>query len=384
MAVTSHPAVRLGTTLAALILASAGAFAAVLPEDRIDVMYHGYDGGGLEVGGPSVLVRKSVADKISVWGNYYVDSVTSASIDVVTTASEYTEERKERSAGVDYLHGKTALGLSYMNSSEGDYKSNAIRFGITQDFFGDLTNVGIAYARGWDTITRNGDETFEEKATHQSYRLDVSQIITSSLVLSLNYEGITDEGFLNNPYRQVRFRDPSAALGYSYEAERYPGTRTSSAVALRGMLYMPYRAALKLETRYYTDTWGIEAYNGELAYTHPFDNGLTVDLRYRYYEQSAADFYGDLFERSNEQNFIARDKEMASFQTHTAGLGVTYKFNTPWLPFVDRGQVSLFGDYIRFQYDDFRDVRVTGTAAGAEPLYDFDAIVLRAFVSFFI
>ena len=32
----------------ALTLMSIGAAAAVLPEDRSDIMYHGYEGGGLE------------------------------------------------------------------------------------------------------------------------------------------------------------------------------------------------------------------------------------------------------------------------------------------------------------------------------------------------
>ena len=61
-----------------LTLMSVGAAAAVLPEDRSDIMYHGYEGGGLEVTGPSVLVRKSVKDKVSVWANYYVETITSA------------------------------------------------------------------------------------------------------------------------------------------------------------------------------------------------------------------------------------------------------------------------------------------------------------------
>ena len=43
---------------------------------------------------------------------------------------------------------------------------------------------------------------------------------------------VTDEGFLNNPYRQVRFLDPVRCAGYSYESELYPRTRTSSAQAL--------------------------------------------------------------------------------------------------------------------------------------------------------
>ena len=96
--------------------------------------------------GPSVLVRKAYKDKFSAWGNYYVDMISSASIDVVTTASPYTEEREEISVGLDYLHGKTFMGLAYTNSEESDYSANAVRFGISQDFFGDLTTLGISYA----------------------------------------------------------------------------------------------------------------------------------------------------------------------------------------------------------------------------------------------
>lgn len=381
---TTHQKLLLLTALGLIAvfgLSQAG-YAAVLPEDRADVMYHGYDGGGLKVDGPSVLVRKGYKDKVSVWANYYVDMITSASIDVVSTASEYTEERKEKSLGVDYLYGKTFMGVSYTNSEESDYSANSVSLSISQDFFGDLTTLGISYARGWDTVRRNGDDVFEEDAKRQIYRLDITQILTRNLIMNINYEGVTDEGFLNNPYRQVRFLDPSAALGYSYEAELYPRTRTSSAQAVRAMYYLPYRAAVKAEFRNYSDTWGISAQNYELAYTHPFaDTGLIAEFKYRYYSQTAADFYSDLFPRSNAQNFLARDKEMASFQTQTLGAGLTWEFGMNWMPLFSRGQLSLFMDYIDFNYDNFRDVTQTGFAPGEEPTYGFSSIVTRAFVS---
>ena len=67
----------------------------VLPEDRVDVLLHSFDGGGVTIQGPSLLVRKQFAQKFSVSANYYIDKVQSASIDVITTASPYTEERKQ-------------------------------------------------------------------------------------------------------------------------------------------------------------------------------------------------------------------------------------------------------------------------------------------------
>jgi hypothetical protein len=378
---------RLGRALAftcgfLAVLLTMPSDAAILPEDRGDVMYHGYEGGGLKVDGPSVLVRKAYKDKFSVWGNYYADMISSASIDVVTTASSYTEERNELSAGVDYLHGKTFMGLSYTNSEESDYSANAARFGISHDFFGDLTTLGISYARGWDEVRRNGDDTFAEEAKRQSYRVDLSQIVTRSLVLNLNYEAVTDEGYLNNPYRQVRFLDPASARGFSYEPEVYPRTRTSSALAIRGMYYLPYRASARAEFRHYSDTWGIKGWNAELGYVHPLTDRLTLEAKYRFYSQTAADFYADLFPFSQSQNFMARDKELATYTNHTIGGGVTYSFNLGW-GFLKRGEVSLLVDHMFFDYKDFRDLRVTEVPPGEEPAYSLNATVLRAFVSFY-
>jgi opacity protein-like surface antigen len=299
----------------------------------------------------------------------------------VTTASPYNEQRDEVSVGVDYLHGKTLMGLSYTNSEESDYTANAVRFGISQDFFGDLTTLGISYARGWDTVGNNSDPTFEEDTDRQSYRVDLSQIITRNMIMSLNYEGITDEGFLNNPYRSVRYEDPSSPVGFSYQPEVYPRTKTSSAVAVRGRYFLPYRAAVNGEVRYYTDTWDVDAYNIEVGYTHPLWERWVIELRYRYYDQTAAEFYSDLFPRQDYQNFLARDKELSTFSSHTFGAGVTYQFGTRLLPFFKRGEASLFADYLKFEYDDFRDVRDNSAAVGAEPLYEFNSTVLRAYIS---
>ena len=99
------------------------------------------------------------------------------------------------------------------------------------------------------------------------------------------------------------------------------------------MYYLPYRASLKAEGRYYSDSWGVDAWNVEVAYVHPLPKGLTMDLKYRYYNQTAADFYSDLFPRRQSQNFLARDKELSSFNAHTIGAGLSYEFAPNWMPF---------------------------------------------------
>ncbi|HEY8520063.1 MAG TPA: DUF3570 domain-containing protein [Gammaproteobacteria bacterium] len=365
-----------------LLLCAASASAGVLPEDRADVLFHSYDGGGVTIEGPSILVRKKFADKFSASANYYVDKVSSASIDVVTSASPYREERTQYSVGLDYLHDRWMMNLGYTTSEENDYSADTFSFGVSQDIFGDLTTISLGYSLGRDEVGRRGDPNFREAVERQQYRLGLSQIVTRNLLLGFAFETITDEGFLNNPYRQIRYVDPGSPRGYSFEQEVYPRTRTSDAGALRLRYYLPYRAALHGEYRKYADTWEIEADTFEIGYTHPLDQGWIIEGRLRFYSQTKAEFFADLFPASRFQNFMARDKELSTFSSSTLRLGASYDIVRGGWKFVERGSVSFVYDHIQFEYEDFRDLTQVGAPLGEEPLYGFDADVLQVFVSF--
>jgi Protein of unknown function (DUF3570) len=367
-----------------MLVASVAAFApaahaAVLPDDRADVLYHRYDGGGVTIDGPSLLVRKKFAEKYSVTANYYVDMVSSASIDVVTTASPYTEERTQVSLGADVLNGRTQYTVAFSNSDESDYTANTAAFDVSQDLFGDLTTLSFGYSRGWDEVRKRDDAEFSEPVDRSTWRIGLSQILTPKLMVGMNWELVSDEGFLNNPYRSVRYLDPDSVLGYAYQPEVYPNTRVSNALAVSARYFLPYRAALAGHYRWFTDTWGIDASTVTLGYTHPWGERWIFELTYRWYTQGAADFYSDLFPNANAQNFLARDKELSTFTSNMVGLGATYELPLA-MPFIKRSSVSFFFDRFQFDYDDFRDVRAGGTP-GTEPLYGFGANVFRLFVS---
>ena len=363
-----------------LVVAGLPAQAAVLPDDRADVLYHRYEGGGVTIDGPSLLVRKKFAEKYSVSANYYVDMVSSASIDVMTTASPYKEERTQGSFAFDMLNDKTQYSVSFTNSDENDYTANTATFDLSQDMFGDLTTLSIGFSRGWDDVRKRGDDDFDEPVDRRSYRLGLSQIVTPRLMMGFAYETITDEGFLNNPYRSVRYVDDGSPVGYAYQPETYPSTRTSNAASLNARYFLPYRAAVYGEYRYFTDTWGIDASTVQLGYTHPWGKQWIFEAGYRWYDQSAADFYSDLFPRQSSQNFMARDKELSTFTSHMLSLGATYELPSLGWKFIQRSTVNFFYDRFRFEYDDFRDI-TAGGAAGTEPLYGFDADVFRLFFS---
>ena len=372
------------TRLLALVFCLSAALAShatVLPPDRADALYHSFDGGGVEITGPSLLFRKNIKDKVGVRANYYVDMISSASVDVLATASPYTEERTQIGVGLDYLHNKTLMSLDYINSEEDDYSAQTAMFSVSQDFFGDLSTFSMSYAIGDDEVRNNADPSFAEPVDRRNFAIALSQILTKSWVMELSLETIVEQGYLNNPYRSVRYFDAGSALGYSYQPEIYPNTRNSDAASLRTIYYLPYRAALRGEYRYFSDSWGINAHNFELRYVQPLAHGVTLEGKYRYYTQNAADFYADIFPFADSQNFMGRDKELSTFSSNTLGAGITWEFPLGGVHWLDTGTLNLYWDFMQFDYQDFRDV-LAGGPPGQEPLYAFNANVIRFFISF--
>jgi hypothetical protein len=375
------------------------ATAGVLPEDRADVLYFRYDGGGVTISGPSVLVRKSIGEHISVSANHYIDMVSSASVDVETSASPYEDERTQTSLSVDFLHGKSTYSVGYVNSDESDYQAKTMFANVSHDMFGDLTTISFGYKVGQNDVFRNVkiddvkvlDPTFAEEMESKSFNVSVTQIITKNLIMTGQYEVITDEGFLRSPYRSVRFfTDP---LSQALEAEKYPNTRSSNAGSFRAKYFLPYRAAVDAMYRFYTDTWGVIGHTGELGYVHPWGSKWIFEGRVRYYTQTKADFYADIFPRANFANFEARDKELATYNAITAGVGATYEFKIDRFPWLAKGSLNLRYDYMTVNYDDFRDARFSiGSFGnppaepfnpGAEPLYKLNANILQFYISAF-
>lgn len=363
------------------LLFSAAALGQVLPEDRFDVLYHSYEGDNVEITGPSILVRKQLTSTFSGYANYYVDSISSASIDVLSYASPYSEKRNEISVGGDYLLADTVLSAGVTNSDEPDFKAQTAFFGVSQDMFGGLTTIRMGFARGWDEVGNVADPDFKEDVDRRSYRLGLTQVMTKNFIMDFNFEAITDEGYLNNPYRQVRYRDFTVPEGYLWQTEVYPNTRTSSAFSVGGRYFLRPGSAIYGEARFYDDTWGITGWNASVGYSYPFLNDWVADIGYRLYTQSAADFYSDLFDFASQQNFIARDKELSTFTNQSIRLAIRYDMPVEWWDFLERGTVNLHYDYMRFDYDDFRNV-LAGGEVGSEPLFNFAADVVQLYVSF--
>ena len=81
--------------------------------------------------------------------------VSSASVDVETSASPYDDERTQGSFSVDFLHGKSMYSIGYVNSDESDYQAKTMFAAVSHDMFGDLTTISFSFKNGKNDVFRN-------------------------------------------------------------------------------------------------------------------------------------------------------------------------------------------------------------------------------------
>jgi hypothetical protein len=316
----------------------------------------------LKASGPALLLRKKVTEDLSLSGTYYVDMVSNASIDVVTTASPYKETRNELGLGLDYIVRDTSISVATSSSDEPDYKAAATSIDVSQEVFGGMTTLNLGFTRGHDDVGRKG-EGFIDTATHWRYRLGVTQILTPTWLMSANLEAVSDDGFLGSPYRAAR------AFGTTVP-ENNPRTRTSRSVKMQAIGEVVQGNAVKVGYRYFWDTWDIKAHTFDLGYTRQLADTWLVDWYGRYYTQTKALFYSD--NATTDMTYISRNRQLSTFKTMS--LGAKAGYTVKQVPGSYEIRLNAAYEFIQFKFADFTDVR------DGKP-YEHHANVLQLFVT---
>ncbi|MGY4828488.1 DUF3570 domain-containing protein [Sphaerotilaceae bacterium SBD11-9] len=359
---TVRAAGLLGGAVGGALAGGAAHAAPNLPEDRADVMYHRYEADGLTADGPALLVRKKVNENLSLSGSYYVDMVSNASIDVVTTASPYKETRNEYGLGFDYIVRDATLSVNTSQSKEPDYIANTTSIDVAQEVFGGMTTISLGFTRGHDDVGRKG-EGFIDNATHWRYRFGVTQILTPTWLMSANVEAVSDDGFLGSPYRAAR------AFGTTVP-ENNPRTRSSRAFKLQAIGEVTPGNAIRAGYRYFWDNWDIRAHTIDGGYSRQFGERWLVDWYGRYYTQSKALFYSD--NATSDMNYISRNRQLSTYKTMSLGAKMAY--TAKQVPGSYEVRLNAAYEYIQFKYSDFTDIR------DGKP-YEHNANVLQLFAT---
>ena len=160
--------------------------------------------------------------------------------------------------------------LSTSRSKEPDYVAKGTNLDVTQEVFGGLTSVSLGFTRAVDEVGKKYTPGFAETARHWRYRAGITQILTPRWLVSVNGEALSDDGFLGSPYRAARVFGAAVV-------ERNPRTRSGRAVKFRSINDLGARSSLRLEYRYYTDTWDIKAHTAEIGSSRYFGDAWLTE-----------------------------------------------------------------------------------------------------------
>lgn len=271
---------------------------------------------------PMVDAELEVGEHGTFAGHMLIDSITSASAASGASGTAFTESRNE--AGGSYIHnfGDLRLGAGGRYSSEPDYQSRYVTLSLESDFAQRNTTIGINLARGFDSLDNSGAQgglssilTGELDTTMVS--VAASQLLSPQSIISASYDLSYLDGFQQNIYRTV-------VAGGMVAAERLPDNRLRHALASTIRYHLePTNTTLIGAYRFYIDDWGVLGHSPETRIVQElFEGDVDINLSYRFYRQSAADFYEDIYDSGDmfEEPFLSGDDKLGNVRSHTMGL----------------------------------------------------------------
>ena len=161
-----------------------------------------------------------------------------------------------------------------------------------------------------------------------SLGLNFSQIISKRLQGSLAADLVLQEGLLSTPFQRVYFADIEDSFIENFhladDIERLPSSRFKTAIGGRLNYYINELFVLRTYYRYYTDDWGIQSHTASIEIPIKISQKFTLYPSYRYYNQTAADYFAPYEEHLSSEEFYTSDYDLSKYNANQYGFGVNY------------------------------------------------------------
>lgn len=271
-----------------------------------------------------------------------VDAITTASRPIAGNAyQDYVKVRNE-------VQGELARGpasLEYYVSSESDYLAQQLGASYDRDFMDQQLNISVGTSYGWDAIAPLADDDTQTAAstkTTMHWNAVATQILSPTTLLRLGLEYNIVDGLQHNPYRNVY-------AGGGPVGERHPNHRERRDAFLKLNQYLSNRSSLKLNYRLYNDDWGILSHEIGSKLSQYVTHGLSARYEYRYYTQTAADFYRNEYAAADGiGGYRSGDYRTAPLSSHLFGVTLNLDLNAYAVENAVMSRMALFFNYDRY------------------------------------
>lgn len=300
--------------------------------------YYFSDSGGNSVVTTSFNLAKRILNKTVLLLDLEVDNVTVPAITAVTGATRprrqsnkpFKKTRGQAILGIEQgIDMNTSLAINLYRSQEVDYVSSSIIGTFTRDMFQQNTTLvlrGQFISDQVGKILDDGSLVNQDKTSYWGM-IALRQLLSPTTVLNISYDGLYLEGFLSDPYREVKVFDPSNR--FSMVPEHHPEKRLRQAVTGKVNQAIPsIKASLITQYRFYWDDWGVNSHTFEIQFNNYVFEDLIARFHYRYYFQRQSDFYKSRYTRQDflENQFMTSDYKLQRFYSQNFGISLTFLF----------------------------------------------------------
>ncbi len=269
--------------------------------------YH--DSNATDVVSPAFVFN--VDSPTAGWGvsaTFLVDVVTTASTDIIATASpRWRETRYVPSISGHKKFGGFDVSLKGNLSREPDYLATSVGTGVSFDLANKSITPSINYEFSYDISGRSGTpfSVFGREITRHGFDISSSFVINKATVFAASFTAVLENGDTSKPYRYIpMFSVADAAkvpAGLTIEGvhknrlpieplEQLPTNRQRWAVA--GLIAHRFASStFRAEERLYIDSWGLKASTTEGQFLIDMNDRMRVWPQARFHAQTAASFW---------------------------------------------------------------------------------------------
>ncbi|PQJ73149.1 DUF3570 domain-containing protein [Polaribacter butkevichii] len=161
-----------------------------------------------------------------------------------------------------------------------------------------------------------------------SFGFGFSQILHKKVQGSLALDFVKQNGLLSTPFQRVYFSDVADSFIDSFQLaddiERLPDSRFKVAAGGRLNWYLNEFVTLRSFYRYYSDDWGISSHTASLEVPIKITDKFTLYPSYRYYNQTAADYFKPKETALSTDVYYTSDYDLSKYTANQFGFGVSY------------------------------------------------------------
>lgn len=224
---------------------------------------------------------------------------------IIGATGSYSTEFDYRSIG---------LGLNATKMSKDKNRELSLKL---QGYFDSWTIIYPVELRPPGKYSGKGGNDHSPRNSY-SASLSFSQVVNRRLQFALLADAIYQQGLLATRYQRVFFADNSENV------ENLPDTRFKLPLGLRMSYFLGDRFILRGFYRYYMDDWGIAAHTASLEIPVKINPFISVSPFYRYYTQTAADYFAAYKEHAPSEIFYSSDYDLSAFNSQFFGAGIRF------------------------------------------------------------